>query len=454
MSEKSRFSWFKGKEKKKESVADQNRESKEWEASERSAVARTMNNVAESLYMALMGGPKNIEMRFQDFTLTKKDIEHLAKSLPREDEKTLVYLFKFLNSLDEKMAGDNPFYREYYGTSVKAQARAGLKEILSATVPPESMLPPKPKAFEQLHLEEVHWDLANKTRDRQLEEGEKKEQEIKVRGYRLGHEPVAFEWATDIYRYSKLLGRELSTPLTDTEVHFLNSRASFELEPRDEEVEKWEEDDEGNEVEAEPRYERSVRDARRGFSSLEKLVDAGVPAEKLATVKDETYEIIERDLERYQASEYNDYLEDSHLRMLSAMKKVAPDKFATLMEKFGKIWEEQTIKALPTSEENWFLAKYQMTGGEKTVQRWVDILEIFSDSPEIREAVLKSIKIDEKKGYSRNPNEYAEEELEKIKNPKESYDMSQFSHIIQQPLKIAYLRKTLVDKLAEPSQKV
>lgn len=445
MSEKSGFPWFKSREKKKEPEPAGNRESREWEAAEKSALARTMNHLVESLHMALMGGPKGIEMRFQDFTLTQKDLAHLAESLPREDEKTLVFLFKLLNDLDQKIVGENPFYREHYNAPVKAQARAGLQEILSKAVSPESMLPPKPKALEQLKIEDVHWELANKTRDRQLEEGEKKEQEIEARGYRLEHEPVALAWATDIYRYSKLLGQELPTPLTEKEIRFHNSGAYLELEPREEEVEHWE----GGEEEPTYKLERIVPNASAGFNYLQKLVDAGVPREKLRTIKDETYEIIEKRLEAKLQSKYNSHLSESQFRMLAAMKKVAPERFDTLKEKFGKKWEEQTLKALPATDDEWFYGEYSMTDGARTMQLLTDMLEVFSDSRDIREAVRQVVKLNDKKDYLRDPNKGAREELERVKNPTEDYDMSRFAHIIEQPLKMAYLTKTLAEKLAE-----
>jgi hypothetical protein len=452
MSEKSGFSWFKGKEKKQEPVASGNRESKEWELAERGGLARIMNHLVEDLYMAVSGGPKGIEMRFQDFTLTQKDLAHLAQTLPKEDEKSLVYLYKLLNGMDQKVAGDNPFFREQYDIPVKAQARAGLKEILSKAVSPESMLPPKPEALKQFTLEEAHWELADRTRDRQLAEGKAKEAEKSKGKMVYINDLRAFENATDIYRYSKLLGKELATPISDAEVSVLNSYAYFDLEPREEEVEKWEEDEEENEKEAELEYEWTVPNASAGFSYLEKLVDAGVPKEKLRTTKDKTYEIIEKNFERLQASKYDNYLNESHLRMLAAMKKVAPERFAALKEKFGKAWEESTIKNLPTEEDR-FGGKYQMYQGEHSAQQLVDILEVFSDSPEIREAVQKTIKLDEKEGWSRRDTNYVQEELERISSPKEAYDMSQYSHVIRHPLQMAYLRKALAEKLAEPFPK-
>jgi|GEM_PF-4181224 len=449
MSEQSGFSWFKGKEKKKEPVADGNRESKEWESAERSALALRMNHLVEDLYMAVSGGPKGIEMRFQDFTLTQKDLAHLAETLPREDEKRLVYLYKLLNDMDQKIAGDNPFYREQYDVPVKAQARAGLQEILSKAVSPESMLPPKPEALKQFKIEDVHWDLANKTRDRQLAEGEAKEVETKARGYTFAHDRFPFVHATDIYRYSKLLGKELATPLTDTEIRVINSQAYFELEPREEEVEKWADDKE------EPEYvfERIVPNASAGFNYLEKLVDAGVPTEKLRAVKEETFEIIEKNLRRHQESEFSNYLHESQLRMLAAMKKVAPERFASLKEKLGKVWEEQTIKALPTDKEKWFNGNYQLHRGEQSMQLLVDILEVFSDSPDVREAVRKTIDVDQDQGWSRSSNTYVQEKLESIRNPKEVYDMTQYWNTIGYPLQMAYLRKALAEKLTEPFPK-
>lgn len=135
-----------GKSKREAGAEKDSSQLDEWERREASAIGMHMNRLTESMYMAFVGGPKGIDVRFQSFDLTDKDLQYLQGTLPKEEALYLTGLKSFLDALEQYIDGSaelyvnqpelrirQGFYQKRYGTEARTRVRRRLSQLLVGT---------------------------------------------------------------------------------------------------------------------------------------------------------------------------------------------------------------------------------------------------------------------------------------------------------------------------------